>query len=102
MSNSRYGKTALIDEVASNLTGVTRTQVEQVINATLATIQQHLQAGQAVTITGFGTFQTSQRSARMGTNPQTRQKIQIPARTSARWTPSKGFLGSTKARTAGR
>jgi DNA-binding protein HU-beta len=32
-----------------------------------------------VTLTGFGTFRVSQRTARTGTNVRTGQKIQIPA-----------------------
>ncbi len=96
MNDGKYGKTALIDDVTANTQGLTRKQVETIVNATLETIQKKLQLGQSVTITGFGTFQTSQRQARMGTNPQTKQKIQIPARTSARWTPSANFLGTKK------
>ena len=72
MSESRYGKTVLIDEV-TKATGLTRKQVEQVVNVTLATIQGHVQNGQQVTLTGFGSFKLSQRSARKGINPQTRQ-----------------------------
>ena len=91
MSESRYGKTALIGDVTKT-TGLTRKQVEQVVNATLATIQQKVQAGQSVTITGFGSFRLSQRSARRGTNPQTKQPMEIPARTSAHFSPSSTFL----------
>jgi DNA-binding protein HU-beta len=91
MSESKYGKTALIDDVTKT-TGLTRKQVEQVVNATLATIQQKVQAGQAVTLTGFGSFKLSQRSARNGINPQTRQPMQIPARTTAHSTPASNFL----------
>ena len=91
MSESKYGKTALIDEVTTT-TGLTRKQVEQVVNATLATIQHKVQTGQQVTLTGFGSFKLSQRSARNGINPQTRQPLQIPARAAAHWTPASTFL----------
>jgi DNA-binding protein HU-beta len=84
------GKTALIAEVAS-ATGLTQKQVVQVINARLSTIQQKLQNGQSVTLTGFGSFKVSQRSARNGINPQTHQPLQIPARQAAHWTPANGF-----------
>ena len=91
MSESKYGKTALIDDVTKT-TDLTRKQVEQVVNATLTTIQQRVQNGQSVTITGFGSFKLSQRSARKGTNPQTRQPMEIPARRAAHWTPASTFL----------
>jgi DNA-binding protein HU-beta len=91
MNDSRYGKTALIAEVAK-ATGLTQAQVAQVVNATLATIQHHVQNGQQVTLVGFGSFRLSQRSARNGINPQTREPMQIPARAAAHWTPASTFL----------
>jgi DNA-binding protein HU-beta len=93
MSDTRYGKTALIDDV-TKATGLTRKQVEQVVNATLATIQRQVQSGQNVTLTGFGSFKLSQRSARRGTNPQTKQPMEIPARVAAHFTPASTFLQS--------
>ena len=40
-----------------------------------------MKAGDRVTIPGFGTWQQTLRTARSGVNPQTRQKLQIPAQT---------------------
>jgi nucleoid DNA-binding protein len=68
MSDTKYGKIALINDVVS-ATGLTRKQVDKVGNATLATIQQKVQKGQAVTLVGFGSFKVSQRQARSGINP---------------------------------
>lgn len=96
MSDTKYGKTALIDDVTATTTGLTRRQVEQVVNATLDTIATRLRQGQGVTLTGFGTFSTRERPARSGVNPQTRQKIQIPAGTRAHWKPASTLL-ATKA-----
>jgi len=39
-----------------------------------------LDAGRKVTVPGFGTFSTVSRSARMGRNPKTGARIQIPAK----------------------
>lgn len=91
MSESTYGKTALVAEVAANTTGYTQRQVAEILDAVLGTIQAKVQAGQRVTLTGFGTWQQTRRAARMGTNIQTKQKIQIPAQTSVRWTPGSEF-----------
>ena len=90
MSDTTYGKTALIGDVMT-ATGLTRAQVSAVINATLTTIQQNVQAGQAVTIPGFGSFQQAARIARPGINPQTRAKITIPASVGVRFSPSSSF-----------
>ena len=38
-----------------------------------------LDAGNDVTITGFGTFKTRRTKARKGRNPQTKEEIRIPA-----------------------
>lgn len=48
-----------------------------------------LDAGDKVTIPGFGTFSTRKRAARTGTNPSTGKKIQIPARNYAHFRPGK-------------
>jgi DNA-binding protein HU-beta len=95
MSEIKYGKTALIDDVTT-ATGMRRKAVAQVVNATLATIQQRLQDGQPVTLTGFGSFKLSQRQPRNGVNPHTRLPIRIPAHTSARWKPSAGFMNTKR------
>lgn len=44
-------------------------------------IATELEKGGKVTIPGFGTFYTKQRAARVGTNPSTQQRMEIPART---------------------
>ena len=93
MSDERYGKTRLIDDVMTT-TGLTRTQVEQVVNATLHTIRDRLKQGQTVTLTGFGAFSIKQRAARSGMNPQTKQAIQIPAGTRAHWKPAATLLAA--------
>lgn len=81
-----YGKTSLIDDITAATTGYSRRQVAEIVDAALDTIQAKVAAGQAVTLTGFGTFRQTQRAARTGTNIQTRQKIQIPASTGVRFT----------------
>ena len=96
MSDTKYGKTALIDDVTARTTGLTRKQVEQVVNATLDTVAAQLRQGGSVTLTGFGTFSMRARQARSGVNPQTRQKIDIPAGTRAHWKPAATLL-ATKA-----
>lgn len=48
-----------------------------------------LDGGRKVTIPGFGTFGTRTRAARTGTNPATKEKIHIPARTYPYFRPGK-------------
>ena len=55
-------------------------QAEEVIKALSLLIIEKLKQGQAVKITGFGTFSSKHRHARIGVNPQEpSQRIKIPA-----------------------
>ncbi len=71
-------KTELIAQVAKE-TGLSQTETAKIINATIEAIVETLKAGDKVTLTGFGTFEVRKTAARTGTNPRTKQKIQIPA-----------------------
>jgi len=72
-------KTELITKVAKD-TGETQANTAKIINATLDAIIAVLKDGkEKVTLTGFGTFEVRKTAARVGTNPSTREKINIPA-----------------------
>jgi DNA-binding protein HU-beta len=58
-------KTALIEEIAGKA------------NASKSDAQRFF--GEQVQITGFGKFYVQKRDARQGINPQTKQRINIPA-----------------------
>ena len=77
-------KTELIEKLAKT-TSLTKTQSAEAVNALFETdsrkgvIAIALDAGDSVTIPGFGTFDTARRKAREGRNPQTGEAIEIPA-----------------------
>ena len=71
-------KTELIAKVAKDVS-MTQAETAKVVNSVLDSIVGALKSGEKVTLTGFGTFEVRQTAARVGTNPSTRQKIQIPA-----------------------
>ncbi len=71
-------KTELIAAVAKSAS-VSQVEAGKVVNATIQAISDALKSGDKVTITGFGTFEVRKTAARTGTNPRTKQKIQIPA-----------------------
>lgn len=69
----------LVDAV-SNITGQTKQQTHDAVNAILHTITGTLQKGERVMLVGFGTFERRNRKARSGVNPQNpRQKLTIAA-----------------------
>ena len=71
-------KTELIAVAAEN-SGMTKKDAERVINAALEAIAASLVKGEKVQVSGFGTFETKDRDARVGRNPHTKQAIEIPA-----------------------
>lgn len=79
-------KGALIDQVIG-ATQLDRKTITTVINATLDAIQANLASGNKVRLTGFGTFQRTERAERPGVNPHTKEPMTISAQSSARWTP---------------
>ncbi|EKD63069.1 MAG: DNA-binding protein HU [uncultured bacterium] len=66
--------------VASESAGITKKAATLALDAVLETITKTLKKGDNVTITGFGTFRISKRSARKGVNPRNPEEvISIPA-----------------------
>ncbi|GIV88005.1 HU family DNA-binding protein [Chloroflexus sp.] len=81
-------KTDFIKAVAERAK-VSQKETKQIIDAALEVITEALARGEKVTLTGFGTFEVRSRQAREGVNPQTREKIHIPA------TKTPGFSASS-------
>ncbi|MDP9410387.1 MAG: HU family DNA-binding protein [Actinomycetota bacterium] len=72
------GKTELVESVAQD-TGMPRADVTRVIDSTLAQLRSSLDAGDSVTLRGFGVFKVIETAARKGRNPATGEMIDIPA-----------------------
>jgi DNA-binding protein HU-beta len=71
-------KSDLIARVAKEL-DISKDQAAKVINRSFEVITERLGEGEKVTITGFGTFEVRATKARRGTNPRTKEPINIPA-----------------------
>ncbi len=63
----------------SETSGVSTTDTDKVIDATLEAIGAALATGDSVTLPGFGTFEVRHRKARTGRNPQTGAALEIAA-----------------------
>lgn len=59
--------------------GITKKQAAEALGTFMGTVTTHLKKGEKVSFSGFGTFSVSNRKARIGRNPQTGAKIDIPA-----------------------
>ena len=73
-------KTELRDAVAE-AADLSAAQADRALNAVLDSITSSLASGEKVTLPGFGTFETRDRAARQGRNPQTGATIDIAAST---------------------
>ncbi len=71
-------KQKLIDTLAEEV-NITKKQADLVLTKLVRIIEKTIKTGEKVSITGFGTFNLSQRKARFGIDPQTAKKIKIPA-----------------------
>ena len=58
---------------------VTRLAAETAVDMVFSEIGEVLERGEKVTIRGFGTFATTSRAERIGRNPATGERIDIPA-----------------------
>lgn len=72
-------KSELIDAVAAS-SGLSKADAGRALDAVTAAITGALQAGDSVTLVGFGTFAVKERAARTGRNPKSGDTIQIAAR----------------------
>jgi DNA-binding protein HU-beta len=71
-------KTELVDAVAQ-ATDLSKGAASKAVSAVLDTIQSALEKGEAVVLTGFGTFAIRERPARTGHNPKTGESMEIKA-----------------------
>ena len=71
-------KTELI-AAAAEAAGLTKKDTERVVNAAIDAVTAALIKGEKVQISGFGTFETKTREARIGRNPHTKEANEIPA-----------------------
>ena len=71
-------KAELVAAVAEK-TGLSKKDSEKAVNATFDAITAALEAGEKVSLVGFGAFDVKERAARMGRNPRTKEEVEIPA-----------------------
>lgn len=71
-------KTELVAAVAAKAE-ISKKDAETAVAAVVSTITDALVDGEDVALVGFGTFKVSERAARKGINPKTKETIDIPA-----------------------
>ena len=70
---------------------ISKKQAEDALKAFTDIVMQEVSKGGKVQLMGFGTFEVSERAARKGRNPQTKEEIDIPASKAPRFKAGKAF-----------
>jgi integration host factor subunit beta len=92
-------KADLIEEIL-RITELPRKESETIVETIFDSIIGSLQKGQKIEIRGFGSFRTRERRGRIGRNPKTGAKVEVPAKKIPFFKPSKelkDFVNSAEA-----
>ena len=81
-------KADLIEEV-SRVVEMTRKDSEVIVESIFDSVVKSLRSGDKIEIRGFGSFRTRQRQARIGRNPKTGERVEVPAKRIPFFKPSK-------------
>ena len=81
-------KADLVEEVAK-VTELTRKDSEVIVDTLFESVIKALKAGDKLEVRGFGSFRVRQRNARVGRNPKTGEKVEVPAKRVPYFKPSK-------------
>ncbi len=98
--NATMTKADLVDKVTA-LGDLTRRDGEVIVDTLFEAVIGALKGGDKIEIRGFGSFRTRQRNARVGRNPKTGDKVEVPAKRVPFFKPSKELRDTVNKRTHG-
>jgi integration host factor subunit beta len=81
-------KAGLIEEVCRAME-MTKKDSEDIVEAILDSLVRALRGGDKIEIRGLGSFGTRQRQSRVGRNPKTGARVEVPAKRVPYFKPSK-------------
>jgi integration host factor subunit beta len=81
-------KAELVEEVA-RVVEMTRRESEVIVEAIFESVVKSLKTGDKIEIRGFGSFRTRERQPRIGRNPKTGDRVEVPAKRIPFFKPSK-------------
>ena len=84
MTITRKGLAKILGEKA----GLTQGKSQELIGEVFAIMQETLEKGENIKITGFGNFIVREKRARAGRNPRTGQRVEISARRVVKFKPT--------------
>lgn len=78
-------------------TGIPMSKINAAVDIFTDAVVNAIRSGNDVKLVGFGTFSTKQRAARVGLNPKTKERVNIPERLAVHFEPGsvlRGALGN--------
>ena len=84
----QYSKAEFLKAV-SDKTGMAQTDLGKALGGIIDQIENILAKGESVAFVGFGKFSVADRAARDGRNPQTGEKLKIPASKAVKFSSGK-------------
>jgi len=88
-------KMGLVDAVTDKI-GSTKKTAEDAVDMVFDTIMAELAKGEEVAVSGFGSFFIKKRTARLGVNPRTGEKIQVPETVTPKFRAGKTLKAAVK------
>lgn len=89
-------KTELVAAIAEKA-DLQKKDVDAMLKAFTEVVTDELKKGEKIQLVGFGTFEVSERAAREGINPSTKEKIQIAASKSPKFKAGKALKDAVNA-----
>ncbi len=80
---------------------LTRTDAEKIIETIFDSVVGALRSGDKIEIRGFGSFRTRERKPRIGRNPKTGARVEVPAKRVPFFKPSKDLRDLVNHQTTG-
>lgn len=85
-------KATLIEQMAK-VTKLPKSSCRAALEAFISSVGTALKQNKPVVLTGFGSFSVIKRKARVGVNPTTGKKMQIPSKKVPKFRPGKALKG---------
>jgi len=83
-------KADLVEKIASQVS-LSKKDSETVVNTVFRSIIDALEGGDKVELRGFGSFRTRERKSRIGRNPKTGDKVDVPEKKVPFFKPGKNL-----------
>jgi integration host factor subunit beta len=82
-------KSELIEVISTQNPDLTKKQVEFIVNGVFSSIKDALNSGDKVEIRGFGSFKIREKNSKLGRNPKTGDKVDVPSKNVPYFKPGK-------------